>query len=93
MATTLPQWNGPTTESQNCQVRGRPTSDNRHILERLEDRPKIESFQIAAGLASPDVSVMIVADGKRVVFRGNRLTVMKILAQASEALFKMEPGR
>lgn len=93
MAISQPSWNGLTNESQRSHVRGRPISDNRAESERVVDKPKIESFLIHAGLASTDISICIVADGKTQWLRGNRRTLMKILAQAAEAAFKMEPGR
>ena len=93
MASTQPAWSGHTNENQNSRVRGRPISDNRAESERVVDKPKIESFQIHAGLASPDIAISIVADGKNYWFRGNRRTLMKVLAQAAEGAFKMEPGK
>lgn len=92
MAISQPSWSGLTSESQRSHVRGRQTSENRAVSERVVDKPKIESFLIHAGLASPDVTLSITADGKNYSFRGNRRTLMKMLAQAAEAAFKMEPG-
>lgn len=91
MATTQRLWNGPTTESQPSHVRGRPINGNREASERVVDKPKLESFNVFGGL-SPDITVSLVADGKTYVFRGNRRMLMRILSQAAEAAFKMEPG-
>jgi hypothetical protein len=92
MAISQPSWNGPTSESQRSHVRGRLISDNREASERIVDKPKLESFNVFAGVASPDITVSLTADGKNYCFRGNRRMLMRILSQASEAVFKMEPG-
>lgn len=92
MATTQPLWNGLTTESQPSHVRGRRINENREMSERVVDKPKLESFNIFGGLASPDITVNFTADGKNYSFRGNRRMLMRILSQASETVFKMEPG-
>ena len=92
MAITQRSWNGLTSESQTSHVRGRPISDNREESERIVDKPKLESFNVFGGLASPDIAVSITADGKNYMFRGNRRMLMRILSQVSETVFKMEPG-
>lgn len=92
MANTQPSWNGSTSESQNTHVRGRRISANREVSERVVDKPKLESFLVFAGVSSTDITVSLIADGKNYSFRGNRRMLMKILSQASEAVFKMEPG-
>lgn len=92
MVSTQRQWNGLTSESQNCRVRGRPTSENREVSERVVDKPKLESFNVFGGLASPDITVSLVADGKTYWFRGNRRMLMRMLSQTAEVAFKMEPG-
>ena len=91
MALTQSSWNGLTNESQRSHVRGRRISDNREASERVVDKPKLESFNVFGGL-SPDITVSLTADGKNYCFRGNRRMLMRILSQASEAVFKMEPG-
>ena len=92
MASTLPSWNGPTNESQRSRLRDRQT-ENRHPVETISDKPKLEFFEIFAGLASPEVTISIAYEGKNIMLKGNRRTVMNILRAASEAAFKMEPGR
>ena len=92
MGNAQPQWSGHSSETPNSQVRGRRISDNREASERIVDKPKLESFNVFAGVASPDITVSLTADGKNYCFRGNRRMLMRILSQASEAVFKMEPG-
>lgn len=54
------------------------------------DKPKIEFFKIFAGTATPEAIVSIVSNGKSMMFTANRRDVMKILREASEAVFNME---
>ena len=86
----LPLLNSPMMENQS--VRGRRPTENRQLVEVLDDKPKIESFKIFAGLATPEVVVNIVAGGKTISLKGNRRTIMKILKEAAEAAFNTEPG-
>ena len=93
MANTQRSWNGPIPENQSSLVRGRKPTDNRQAIVTIADKPKIEMFTVAAGLASTEILVSIVADGKTYSFTGNRRRLMQMLSQVSEAVFKMEPGK
>jgi hypothetical protein len=73
-------------------IRGRKATENR-TNSLIVQRPKIDWFKVHAGLASHEISVTIVADGKHHELIGTRHTLLQILAEAADGLRKMEPGK
>lgn len=60
---------------------------------QYQEHPRPEYIGIAAGLASPDGTLIIVANGKYHAFTVSRRQIMGICEQAFGGLKKMEPGR
>ncbi len=55
--------------------------------------PKVEAIKINAGLASPEASLMIVADGKQLFFSLTRKQLFGLHAETAVGLHNMEPGK
>jgi hypothetical protein len=57
------------------------------------EHPSPESIKIYAGMASPNGTLMIVADGKQVFYTINRKQLFALASEAFAGLSKMEPGK